>query len=207
MPARKKESPPKFTGDLNKRITQKSVFKRDKFPAWQTLGEQKQQEELYDQEIEKKLTLLFEHYNIFEGVQLDRWRELAIALAKDFVPGFQWNKKGAPRKWKEENLAFLVIDFEHIKTTKNLKSEVLIAKELAKREPWKTFIQQKEAPGISPNPSEVLRQLYIKNKDNTFVKHIREFYEHTVKTRGADSWDNYIYVRILKKYPHESPIK
>jgi hypothetical protein len=65
-------------------------------------------------ERQKKLELLFEHYNINALSEAKRWKALAYALACHLVPGMKVVKRaprarGRPGKWKEIDAATLLV--------------------------------------------------------------------------------------------------
>ena len=199
-----------FTGELNTKLTKESVYKRKKFSAFPTADEIAKLNQLYQDAINKKLLLLLKEYkiaphitNATDGTEITlahdgMYRDLAIALAKEIVPGFQWERSGVATKWTDEKLAYLVVDFDHVKKINKLRTDVDTAAVMASREPWINFIGKKEGAGIDANPSEVIRQLYSTNKDNGWIKHILEFYKSTIKNKGQESWDSFIYHRIIR---------
>jgi len=92
-----------------------------------------------------KLNLLSEHY----GLQRGDFRALALALARDFVPGFQFadplryagpqfdveERSGRPRVWDTDSLLRLLNDVESLKTNESVSDREALAR-LARRKEW-----------------------------------------------------------------------
>jgi hypothetical protein len=93
--------------------------------AFEKLGEEVQtifekESERISSELRERLELLLEHYKISDVPTLSdakRWRALAYALARDFVPGMQVlkrapRKRGRPptKKWKESRIAAHLVE-------------------------------------------------------------------------------------------------
>jgi hypothetical protein len=112
-----------------------------------------------------KLDLLCKHYSI-DCDDPNRDLLLALALAGDFVPGFQVEavkpKKGRPTFWTSGRTAALVIQMSYEMRTRNHGARDA-AKQLAKRKPWKQLLEQS---GAVDDPGEVLRARYQKASAN-----------------------------------------
>lgn len=96
----------------------------------------------------KKLALLARHFQVAE----DDFRALALALAREFVPGFQFRdplralrqcgpqyeekeKSGRPRLWDPDRLKRLLSDVEALKTNGDLTDREVLER-LARRGEW-----------------------------------------------------------------------
>lgn len=106
-----------------------------------------------------KLRLLAQHYGI--PPTGNYYRELALAIAMEFVPGFSVEKrKGAPKKWPDILRAALVVEMrEHIKPGTE-KGPTHAAKIISKRNPWKFMVE-----GLD-QPAEALLNVYKKAVKN-----------------------------------------
>jgi len=104
-----------------------------------------------DDEINKKFTELFIHYEIEDR---SNWRMIAYKLAEEFVPGFkneiniiqntqnsiEWETPNIGRtlEWTDKKLEKLLIDVEAIKKKEKLKTEIEACRSLARRDKfWK----------------------------------------------------------------------
>lgn len=117
-------------------------------------------------EARDKLPALLAHYEIpLDG---DEWRQLAFALAQEFVPGFQLAKaKGPKTKWKLQIKAALVRQVEALIASGQANDIETAAKRIAAAEPWKSFLCRGWGDGISiagPGPVEALKRAYFSAK-------------------------------------------
>jgi hypothetical protein len=119
-----------------------------------------QEKEWRDKDV-KNLLLLCDHYGIDKNNLLSAFTDLSIALAKELkIPAFtKFKKRGRKEKWDEFTRSVLVADVERTVMPGNDYGVSWAAKELAKKEPWKTFIEEKEGT-LGSDPGEVLRQIY-----------------------------------------------
>jgi hypothetical protein len=93
-----------------------------------------------------KLSLLSEHYSLQHG----DFRALALALARDFVPGFQFKdplrylrhpgpqfeeRSGRPTVWDTDRLLRLLNDVESLKTRESVNDREALVR-LARRKEW-----------------------------------------------------------------------
>lgn len=136
-----------------------------------------------------KLRLLCQHYDILEGAQM--FRALSLALAREFVPGFQERKAlGRPSKWTMLNKGALVVEIERLTERAGTARRVSwAAKQLAKREPWKSFIESKETGQTNPDPAEVLRNAYQDFKGDRFANVSRKAFKWYQHNDTVHLWD------------------
>ncbi|MFL9892420.1 hypothetical protein [Paraburkholderia sp. RL17-381-BIF-C] len=130
----------------------------------------------------EKLLLLFDHYDIPHG----RFAELAMALAIDFVPGFQVEterRRVGPRtKWDDLANGYLAVEIERL-IEKNPRLNVTSAAgHLAKREPWKDMVR-------GSNVGETLRQKYQEAKDDRWTTVCRDAYRYHEASGTLAEWD------------------
>lgn len=119
-------------------------------------------------EFEKMLALL-EHYSI-KISDPNPWYLLALTLAKEIVPGLKERvKKGAPKKWGTIELAVLHAEIDSLIEAEGLTIEEAASK-LAKQEPWKSFLSEKDGTAFGPDPAEALRRAYHMDCDKRWIK-------------------------------------
>jgi hypothetical protein len=128
------------------------------------------------------------------GIEYDDnfWMNLAVALARDFVPAFQDKTRPGPKqKWTDHRRGILVVEIERIKTSQSISIEDA-ADELAKKEPWKNFIQIKQKgsdPDTSPDPGETLRHAYYESFDRRWLNVTRKAFLYHEATDTVAEWD------------------
>lgn len=72
--------------------------------------------------VEERLQLLLDVFGIPRHSE-SRWRDLAVSLAKEFVPGFRVvNQSGAPRLWSPDALMALRIEVETMARESGIKA-------------------------------------------------------------------------------------
>lgn len=137
-------------------------------------------EKAYLKEIDSKLRLLLKHYDIASGK--DQWFFLAFALAKDFCPGFEKPRVGAPKKWTDFALGCLVVELE--RASKVFGSNKAAAAELVKREPWKRALR--DQGGVR---AETLLTQFKKGRARPFTKSARKAYLWHEASGTVSEWD------------------
>ncbi|MFK7794608.1 MAG: hypothetical protein AB8B89_04600 [Gammaproteobacteria bacterium] len=153
----------KFTGKLNKRLIDRSreltvALLRD------DINKQNQISQEINEEINEKLSLLCEHYGLFDIEPQEKLLyELSLSLARDFVPGFKLeNKVGAPTKWSLGVLQDLYNTVNTLRSSRSPRGSVNWACiQLARQEQWKSIIKQE-----STSPEKVLESYYYKAKNS-----------------------------------------
>src|SRR5215208_494800 len=146
----------------------------------------------WDEEDYQKLLLLCQHYAIAESPRM--FYQLALSLARDFVDGFQERKpRGRKSKWTDLNKGALVVEIERIaKPDDPAHGVAWAAKQLAKREPWKSFIEAKDSGELSPDPAEALRQAYYNFKDDRRAGLTRKAFEMHQHNNAISEWESIV---------------
>lgn len=122
-------------------------------------GQRTPSEVQFDEEVMKKVSLLMDHYNL--AGKHRNGNALALHLAFDFVPGFQYEKKrGTKSKWHGAARGYLFADVTRIREKNRGKSITWATKTLATKEPWKSFTRGEKHSG------ESLRKQYYQVPDN-----------------------------------------
>ncbi len=93
-----------------------------------------------------KLDLLAQHYGIEPNG--NHYLQLALALARDFVPGFSIAKmRGAPERWPNLLRGALVVTMQDIiQPTRKGRGPTYAAKILSQRNPWKKMVHELDDP-------------------------------------------------------------
>jgi hypothetical protein len=108
----------------------------------------------------RRLDLLSEHYGLDQG----DYFALALALAREFVPGLQDKKRGrgAPKKWGEIEMALLYADVQRTIEERQLSSTDVreACQHLAQSPAWSAFVGRSEGKNRDADPAEALRSAY-----------------------------------------------
>ena len=137
------------------------------------IGEELLSDELWS-EINDRGMLLFDHYEILRPNMLaanpvDSWGALAMALAMDNVPGFQFLRRGGrPGTWSERPIVTLYVDVR-LRVLKG-QTESQACFHLAGKEPWKSFIQSRERDQTSMGHTLLRRFKEIQEQNHAVVK-------------------------------------
>jgi hypothetical protein len=133
----------------------------------------------------KKMVALLGHYSIESNVP-DPWYLLALALAREVVPGFREKiKRGAPKKWGTLELSFLHAEIDSL-LEEGLTIEQAAAK-LAKEKSWKRFLSEKDGTAFGPDPAEALRRAYHMDCSQLWIdisKDARKYHAHIGDLEG-----------------------
>jgi hypothetical protein len=132
---------------------------------------------------------LCQHYAIPEGPR--RFYQLALSLAQDFVEEFQERRpRGRKSKWTNMNKGALVVEIERIaKPDDPAHGVTWAAKQLAKRKPWKSFIEAKDSGELTPDPAEALRQVYYDFKDDRWASIMRKAFALDQHNNTISEWE------------------
>lgn len=150
---RSSASPHSYTGALAEPI---------ELPApagWLQSAEQwtERRNEVYWTSFEKKMPLLFQHFDLVPG----DWKALALALAKVHVPGLQPvtpERRGPKRFWTLSVMQAFMAEMQAEIEGPKKRSVSDAAATLAKRQDWKQRLKGHQ------KPAEVLRHKYFELK-------------------------------------------
>lgn len=143
-------------------------------------------------ELELRMSALAGHYGIEETG--NHYKELALALAMDHVPGFSLEKeRGAPEKWSELLQAALVVEM-HALIQGTKKSQRQAARQLSKRLPWSRLVAGSEAP------DDLLLNAYKKGKKDLTLVEIMS----AIRSGSAPGAHKVSYVDLLEKQVTEA---
>lgn len=136
-----------------------------------------------------KLLVLCQHYGIQESPI--RFYQLALALAREVYP--EPKKRGRKSKWTVLNQGLLVVEIERLKSPDDpTHGAEWACKVLAKREPWKSFLEAKESTSSSPNPGESLRKIYFSFRDDKWAELMRDAFRFHEYEGTIGGWDRRI---------------
>jgi hypothetical protein len=138
----------------------------------------------------EKILLLCEELNVATDDHM--WPNLVIALAREYVPGFQTKTRpGRKTKWTDSRIGLLVVETERLSRMLECTIEVA-ADELAKRKPWCDFLEIKEKGPLAEtthDPGEALRKKYYESKNSLWARTCKDAYLlHEIQGR-IDEWD------------------
>ncbi len=130
--------------------------------------------EKYSAEDMRKMFLLCEHYGIKDGPHM--FYSLALVLAREIYP--EPKKRGRKTKWTPLNKGALVVEVERlVKPNDPAYGVEWACRQLAKREPWLSFVEEKEGDNRSPDPAEALRKIYFEFRDHRLMRVSREAFK------------------------------
>ncbi|NOU20751.1 MAG: hypothetical protein HOO93_03010 [Methyloglobulus sp.] len=119
------------------------------------------------------------------------WYELALSIARECYPEPQ--KKGRKSKWNGFKTAVLVVELERLIDLKNPSKGVQWAsKQLAKKEPWKSFIEFKDSNLTSPDPAETIRKIYFDFKDDEWSERLRLTFKKYEVNQDLEGWEEFV---------------
>lgn len=124
-----------------------------------------------------------EEHGITFGV--GSWYGLALKLAKELYT--EPKKKGRKTKWTDYEKGVLVVEVERLLDDK--KTIESVCYHLSKIEPWKSFVETKDDDTTSPDPSEVLRKIYIAFKNDKWAGIYRLCYLSAEAANKIDDWE------------------
>ena len=131
---------------------------------------------------------LAEEYEIADSESF--WMDLAIALARDFVPAFQEKSRPGPKlKWTEMRKSTLVVELDRLARALECTVEEA-ADELAKRKPWIHFLQTKDRFEESPDPGEALRKIYYQSKRSRWSQVTEKAFRWHEQEDSINDWES-----------------
>ena len=125
-----------MSGSSNKPLPKKLTKPRQK-PKQGLFGLfSKSEKERIDRE---HLDLLLTHYGISDGTQ-NRWHQLSLALAREYIPSFQKEGRGRQRTWSDQDEVLLYLQVRTL-AWKYGGNESKACRELNKEPPYSKIIQ------------------------------------------------------------------
>jgi hypothetical protein len=151
------------------------------------------------QEDMEKLLLLCDHYEIERGPTM--FAELALSLAEEYVPAFREYKAHRPTKWTDLNKGALVVEIERRVTNDPTRGVKWAAAQVAKEEPWRSFLEVREGEETYPDPGEALRKVYYGFRGNKWAMVMRDAFKlHKVKGT-LNEWDAQVVDYVRNPHP------
>lgn len=146
----------------------------------------------------KKIESLCQHYGIPDGPA--KFYSLALTLARELYPAKK--KVGRQTKWTDLNKGALVVEVERlIDPTKSSKSVLWATKQLAKKEPWKSFIARTDSSNTNPDPAEALRQVYANFKKTRWASVSRGAFATHEFNESIPEWEAFVTDVVRNPYP------
>lgn len=116
---------------------------------------------------------------------------LALELARDLYP--EPKKRGRKSKWTTLNKGALVVEVERLVMPDNPARGVAWAcTQLAKREPWASFLESNDSGTSSPDPAEALRQIYFDFRNDRWATVSRDAYRFHEHEGTLTEWESLV---------------
>lgn len=145
-----------------------------------------------------KLLMLCQHHGIQEGPIM--FYQLALALAREFYP--EPKKRGRKSKWTLLNKGALVVEVERlVKPGDPAHGVEWACQQLAKHEPWASFLEIKESSITSPDPAEALRQIYYGFRDEKWATVSRKAFKYDEAVGAIEQWEKQVSDSVKKPDP------
>ncbi len=121
----------------------------------------------------------------------DMFKQLALVLARDLYP--EKKRRGRKPKWAAPIKGVLVVEIERLVERNKFSHGVEWAcKQLSKREPWKSFLEEKDSDESSRDPSEALRQIYFDFREDRLAKVSRNAFKHYEVKSELTEWEKLV---------------
>ena len=145
-----------------------------------------------------KLLMLCRQYEIKNSPTM--FYELALALARKLYP--EPKKSGRKSKWTLLNKGALVVEVERLVIPGDPSHGVEWAcKQLAKREPWLSFIDAKGEGTLGPDPTEVLRRIYFDFRSDKWAKISRDAFKMYQHEEAIEEWESQVCDFVRNPHP------
>lgn len=156
------------------------------------------QRKKHSEEDNAKLQILCRHYGIQSSPSM--FYELALALARDIYPAPK--KRGRKSKWTNLNQGALVVEVERLVIPDDPAHGVEWAcNQLARREPWISFLETKEGGTHGPDPAEALRQIYFHFRSNRWAEISRSAFARYEREGARTEWERKVSDFVRNPYP------
>jgi hypothetical protein len=135
-----------------------------------------------------RLTALAHHYNIAAEDFDDMTYQLALKLARELYP--EPKRPGQKAKWNGPKIGKLVVEMERIIVPNSKPRGITFAAtQLAKKEPWKSFVK-------GANKAETIRIAYTKGRNDPWSDVMRTTFKQD-EIRGAlAEWDQAVFETV-----------
>lgn len=145
-----------------------------------------------------KLLLLSQHHGIKESPSM--FYQLALALAREIYP--EPKKRGRKSKWTALNQGALLVEIERLASPGDPAHGVVWAcQQIAKREPWKSFLEIKESATTSPDPTEALRKVYYDFRTDKWASVMRDAFKMYEHENRVSEWDEQVTDFVRNPHP------
>lgn len=152
----------------------------------------------YDDEERSKLMFLCQGYGIQHGPSM--FYELALRLARELFP--EPKKRGRKSKWTTLNKGALVVEIERLHKPGDPSHGIEWAcSQIAKREPWKSFLEIKESAITSPDPAEALRKVYYDFRADRWAAVMRDVFKLYEMEGNVAEWEPLVMDYVRNPHP------
>ena len=140
-------------------------------------------------EDKEKLDALCERYGITNVAGAYKYFELSLCLARILHPSPV--RRGRKRKWNKWIGGFLVVEIERLidSSSKNVN---WACQSLAKKEPWKSFLETKDSSLVVPSPAEALRKAFYEYRENDQTGRLRDAFRDFDSALAISDWDTWM---------------
>lgn len=147
----------------------------------------------------EKLILLCQQHGIKAGPHM--FYTLALELARELHP--EPKKRGRKSKWTEQNKGMLVAEIERLVTPNDSSHGIEWAcTQLAKREPWASFIDAKEGGLSDPAPAKALRKIYFESRNHMWAAICRDAFKFHEHEDTLAEWESLVSDSVNNLHPN-----
>ena len=158
----------------------------------------KRQISQWAKEDHEKLLLLCQRYGIQASPSM--YYDLSLALAREMYP--ELKKRGRKSKWTTLNKGALVVEVERLMRPKDPAHGVEWAcKQLAKREPWTSFLEAKEGGTLGPDPAEAMRRIYFDFRGEKWADLCRKAFRMYEHEGALAQWEKDVFDSVRNPHP------
>lgn len=145
-----------------------------------------------------KLLMLCQHYGIHDSPGMIY--QLALALAREIYP--EPKKRGRKSKWTALNKGALVAEIERlVKPGDPAHGVEWACNQLAKREPWASFLEIKEGGTLGPDSAEALRRVYYDFRSDKWAEVSRDAFRWHEHENTLAEWEIMVLDSVRNPHP------
>lgn len=145
-----------------------------------------------------KLVMLCQHYGIHDSPGM--FYQLALALAREIYS--EPKKRGRKSKWMVLNKGALVVEIERlVKPGDPVHGVEWACNQLAKHEPWASFLEIKEGGTLGPDSAEALRQIYYDFRSDKWAEVSRDAFRWHKHENTLAAWEIMVLDSVRNPHP------
>lgn len=152
----------------------------------------------------RKLQLLAKHYAVEHPDLNTQTLFVALALAREFVPGFRvadptTREAGRPEVWTDFREGFLIVEMDKVMRQRGGCGVAEAAATLSKRTPWKQLCK---AAGAKDSASSLRQRYYLAKKSGKWIAVLEDAASYEQLTNALQDG---IYDSLLQTLHHDFP--